>query len=157
MKSLGDPITFETPLEVGDRTIFFPRSLWGIAGVTGNGKTTVALNIIRNLEGKYDVVYFYEAELGPDALRHKLGYFLRPLSSWKFKAICSANSNGQIQWDSSNIHQKIHPDAINVIDYLEPPEDSPWKIYHVMKKIAAALNKGMAIILIQKKRAPNMA
>lgn len=151
LKGLGEPIKFETPLDVGNRTIFFPRSLWGIAGVTGNGKTTFAMNIIRNIQHQYETAYFYEAELGPDALRHKLGYFLCPLDSWNFKAICSANSNGTIQWDNSNIHQKIFPDAINIIDYLEPPEDAAWKIYHVMKKIAAALNKGMAIILIQKK------
>jgi hypothetical protein len=151
LKGLGDPIKFKTPLDVGDRTIFFPRSLWGIAGVTGNGKTTFAFNIIREIQYSYETVYFYEAELGPDALRHKLGYFQCPLDSWNFKAICSSNSKGVIQWDSSNIHQKVFPDAINIIDYLEPPEDYPWKIYHVMKAIAAALNRGMAIILIQKK------
>jgi len=148
---LGKPLKFETPLNMGDRTIFFPRSLWGIAGVTGNGKTTMAFNIIRNIQNLFEVVYFYEAELGPGALQHKLGYFHCPLSAWNFKAVCSANSQGVIQWDSQTIHQKIHPNAINIIDYLEPPEDAPWKIYHVMKKIAAALRNGMAIILIQKK------
>jgi hypothetical protein len=150
-KGLGKPIKFETPLNVGDRTVFFPRSIWGLAGVTGNGKTTFVMNIIRNIQNDFETVYFYEAELGPGALQQKLGYFQCPLSSWKFKAICTANSNGVIQWDSSNIHQKIHPNAINIIDYLEPPEDKPWTIYHIMKKIAAALDQGMAIILIQKK------
>lgn len=150
-KGLGEPIKFDTPLNVGNRTIFFPRSLWGIAGVTGNGKTTFALNIIREIQNKFETVYFYEAELGPEALNHKLGYFLCPISSWNFKAICSSNSKGQLQWDNTNIHHKIFPNAINIIDYLEPPEDAAWKIYHCMKKIAAALKGGMAIILIQKK------
>lgn len=150
-KGLGKPIKFRTPLNVADRTLFFPRSLWGIAGVTGNGKTTYVMNIIREIQDQFETVYFYEAELGPGALQQKLGYFQCPLSSWKFKAVCSADSKGNIQWDSQNIHQKIHPNAINIIDYLEPPEDKPWTIYHIMKKIAAALNQGMAIILIQKK------
>jgi hypothetical protein len=151
LKGLGEPLVFDTPMNVGNRTIFFPHSLWGIAGVTGNGKTTFAFNIIRNVQNKFETVYFYEAELGPEALSHKLGYFQCPISSWNFKAICSSNSMGLVQWDHTNIHHMIHPNAINIIDYLEPPENEPWKIYHVMKRIAAALSGGMAIILIQKK------
>jgi len=150
-KGLGKPLVFDTPLDVGKRTLFFPRSLWGIAGVTGNGKTTFAFNIIRNVQNKFETVYFYEAELGAEALSHKLGYFQCPITSWNFKAICSSNSRGIVQWDHTNIHHMIKPNAINIIDYLEPPEDAPWKIYHVMKKIAGSLGEGMGIILIQKK------
>ncbi len=146
-----EPISLKLPLNIHQRTLFFPSCILGIAGCTGNGKTTWAFNIIRDNQDKYKVKYFYMPELGPEGLSKKLGYFVTPIDSWKFDAICGSNGMGRTQWDNTNIHQKIFPDCLNIIDYLEPPEDAPWKIYHVMNKIAARLNNGMAIILIQKK------
>jgi hypothetical protein len=144
-------IDLKLPLGIHNRTKFFPSSILGIAGCTGNGKTTWAFNIIRDNQDKMKVKYFYMPELGPEGLKQKLGYFMTPIDTWQFDAICGSNGNGKTQWDNTNIHQKIYPDCLNIIDYLEPPEDAPWKIYHVMNKIAGRLQGGMAIILIQKK------
>lgn len=144
-------INLVLPLDIHKRTKFFPSSILGIAGCTGNGKTTWAFNIIRENQDKMKCKYFYMPELGPEGLKQKLGYFMTPIDSWSFDAICGSNGNGKTQWDNTNIHQKIYPDCLNIIDYLEPPEDAPWKIYHIMNKIAGRLQGGMAIILIQKK------
>ena len=144
-------VGLKLPMEIHKRTLFFPSSIMVIAGCTGNGKTTWALNIMRENQDKFKIKYFYMPELSPEGLQRKLGYFQTSLYSWQFDAICGSNGNGKTQWDNTNIHQKIYPDCLNVIDYLEPPDDAPWKIFHVMNKIAGRLNGGMAIILIQKK------
>lgn len=144
-------VNITLPLGLHKRTLFFPSSILGIAGCTGNGKTTWAFNIIRENQDKIKIKYFYMPELGPEGLKRKLNYFNAPIDSWCFDAICGSNGNGKTQWDNTNIHQKIFPNCLNIIDYLEPPEDAPWKIFHVMNKIASRLMGGMAIILIQKK------
>lgn len=143
------PLTL--PLNIHKRTLFFPSCIVGIAGCTGHGKSTWALNIIRENQDKMKIKYFYMPELGVEGLRRKLEYFDMPIQAWGFDAICGSNGNGKTQWDANNIHQKIFPGCLNIIDYLEPPEDAPWKIFHVTNKIAGRLGDGMAIILIQKK------
>jgi hypothetical protein len=139
------PIDLKLPLGLHKRTIFFPKSLCAIAGVTGTGKTSWALNIMLENQGSYKFKYFYNSELSPSALNKKLSYFNFPINEWQFEAIPSKC------WDHTNIHKMVFPDCINVIDYLEPDPGKIWTIYNDMAAISENLNKGMAIILLQKK------
>lgn len=133
------------PLGLHKRTLFYPKSLTAIAGVTGTGKTSFALNIILENQEKYKFKYFYNAELSPAALHKKLSYFDYPMDEWRFDAISSK------YWDYTNIHKQVFPDCINVIDYLEPDPNKIWTIYNLMASISENIGTGMAIILIQKK------
>jgi ABC-type multidrug transport system fused ATPase/permease subunit len=67
-------IKLELPLGLHKRTLFFPKSLTAIAGVTGMGKTTWALNIMQMNQHKYKFKYFYNSELSSSALHQKLSY-----------------------------------------------------------------------------------
>lgn len=139
------PLDLKLPLGLHKRTLFYPKSLTVIAGVTGTGKTTWALNIMQDNQHKYKFKYFYNAELSPSALNKKLSYFNYPIDAWQFDAISSK------YWDYTNIHKQVFPDHINVIDYLEPDPNKIWTIYNLMASISENLGKGMAIILVQKK------
>jgi hypothetical protein len=139
-------LSVELPLDIHKKTVFFPKSVIVLAGVTGYGKTTLALDFIRNNMGRHDI-YYWNSEMSPEALNKKLSYFNSPPSPehWNMKAIPGE------KWDHTNIGDKVFPDAINVIDYLEPEGEKPYGIHAVISSIINRLNKGMAFITVQKK------
>lgn len=134
------------PLDIHKKTVFFPKAVIVLAGTTGMGKTSYALNFVRDNMFKHEgPIYYFNSEMSPQALNKKLSYFHFPIDAWKMKAI-----PGEI-WDYTNIQDKIFPDAINVIDYLEPEGEKPYGIHGVISAIINKLNDGIAFITIQKK------
>jgi hypothetical protein len=132
------------PLNLHSKTKFFPKTAIVIAGVSGMGKTLFSFNAIAENFGKFPI-YYFNSEMGPEALKMKLSYFPIPMTDW------AKNMKVVDQWDFSNIADKIHPDAFNVVDYLEPEGDKPYNIHGVISAIIRRLNKGTALIAIQKK------
>ena len=115
-----------------------PGNIIIIAGVSNAGKTAYLLNFIQLNMNRFDISYF-NSEMGAIELRNRLSKFQRPLSSWKFKAIER----------SSNFADVIKPNGINVIDFLEIHDDF-WKVGGLIKDIHDRLDKGIAVIAIQK-------
>lgn len=132
------------PLGFHKKTIFFPKNVIVIAGVTGYGKTSYMLNVIKENMDRFKFRYFM-SEMSDLALNYKLNAFKIPISDWKMDVIPDD------KWDYFNIHDKIYPDDINIIDYLEPEGERSFKIHEVVTKIIKKLNKGMALIATQKK------
>jgi hypothetical protein len=140
-------LDIELPLGIHKKTMIFPKAVIVLAGVTGFGKTTWMLNIVRDNMHKYNF-YYFNAEMSPLALNKKLSYFMHPINQWNMKVIPDH------KWDYGNIADKVFPDDINIIDYLEPDGDKPYGIHGVVTAIIKRLNKGIAIIATQKK--PNV-
>lgn len=141
---LENYVPLKLPLGIHTKTKFFPKGVIVIAGVSGKGKTLFCHNAIAENMGNFPIFYF-NSEMGPEALKKKLSYFPIEMDVWKkhMKAIA--------QWDFNNIADKIQPDAFNVIDYLEPEGEKPFNIHGVISSIIKRLNQGMALIAIQKK------
>lgn len=132
------------PLGLHNKTKIFPKGIIVIAGVSGMGKTLFAFNSIAENMGRFPIFYF-NSEMGPEALKQKLSNFPIPITDWV------KNMKVIDQWDFYNIADKIQPDAFNVIDYLEPEGDKPFNIHGIISAIIRRLNKGTALITIQKK------
>lgn len=142
-------IDLRLPLNLHLKSKFFPKAVVVIAGVSGMGKTLFSFNAIAENFGKFPIFYF-NSEMGPEALKMKLSYFPIPISEW------SKNMKVIDNWDFNNIADKIQPDGFNVIDYLEPEGDKPYNIHGVISAIIRRLNKGTALIAIQKKPGASM-
>jgi hypothetical protein len=141
---LENTVDLHLPLGLHKKTNIFPKGAIVIAGVSGMGKTLFGLNAIAENMGRFPCFYF-NSEMGPEALKKKLSHFPIPISNWASHMRVIDN------WDFNNIPDKIQPDAFNVIDYLEPEGDRPYNIHGVISAIIRRLNKGTALIAIQKK------
>ena len=137
-------IPLQLPLNIHLKTKFFPKSVVALGGVSGMGKTLFALNTIC-LNMDLMPCFYFNAEMGAEALKLKLSYFPIPMDIWVKKMKVIDN------WDFNNIADKIQPDAFNVVDYLEPEGDKPYNIHGVISAIIRKLKKGMALITIQKR------
>lgn len=141
---MEDILDIKLPLNAHRKTLFFPKSVIVVAGVTGMGKTTFALNVVKDNMDRYKI-YYFNSEMSRQALNKKLTYFGIPLDQWRMKAIAGE------KWDHTNIADKVFPDDLNIIDYLEPESDKPYGIHEVISAIVNNLNRGMALITVQKR------
>jgi len=140
-------INLTLPLGIHTKTIFFPRNVIIVAGVTGYGKTSLLLNVIRDNGHKFRFKYF-ASEMSNLALNYKLARFNVPVEQWqKWMDVIP-----DYQWDYSNIQDKIFPNDMNVIDYLEPEGEKTYNIHDIITKIIKKLDKGMALIATQKRK-----
>jgi len=142
-------IDLSLPLGLHIKTKIFPKGVIVVAGVSGTGKTLFAFNAIAENMGRFPIFYF-NSEMGPEALKMKLSHFPISITDW--------NKNMKVvdKWDFNNIADKIQPDAFNVVDYLEPEGEKAFNIHGVISAIIKRLNKGTALITIQKKPAATM-
>lgn len=144
------PLTL--PLDIHKKTIFFPRNVIVVAGVTGYGKTTYLLNVIRDNGHKFRFKYF-ASEMSELALNYKLASFRCPVEHWqKWMDVIP-----DYKWDCYNIQDKIFPNDMNVIDYLEPEGEKTYNIHDIITKIIKRLDKGMALIATQKKQGSDLS
>jgi hypothetical protein len=141
---VGNSIDLRLPLGLHTKTKFFPKAVTVIAGVSGMGKTLFAFNSIAENMGRFPIFYF-NSEMGPEALKQKLSHFPIPISRWDEHMKVVDN------WDFHNIADKVQADAFNVIDYLEPEGEKAFNIHGVISGIIRRLNKGTALITVQKK------
>ena len=117
-----------------------PKNILIVAGEPNAGKTAFLLNVVRLNMSKHKVHYF-SSEMGALELRDRLSKFEIPLDQWKFTA----------KERASNFADVIRPDDLNVIDYLEM-SDEFYKVGGLIKEIFDKLQKGIAVIAIQKNR-----
>jgi hypothetical protein len=133
-----DYLNLQWPLGLEKKTRIFQKSVIEIAGVTGMGKTTYLLALIYLNMGTHRIV-LHNSEMSAQAMNYKLRQFNYPMTSWKFS---------MRQWKGSP--DSIEPDAINIIDYLSPGANA-WEIQQPISQILEKLNKGVAVIAVQKK------
>ncbi len=130
------------PLEIERMVKIFPKSIIIVAGVKDGGKTAICLEFARLNKDKHDI-YYFNSEMGEEEFRYRLELFKVSFETW---------DKGFYPYSrTESFHQVIRPDAFNVIDFLEitSPEDFV-SVADKIKKIYEALNKGIALIAIQK-------
>jgi len=116
----------------------YPKNIAVVAGSKDAGKTAFCLNFARLNQENFEVNYFC-SEIAAQEFRERLKLFGFPLDSWKIKV-----------WErSSNFADVIKPDALNIIDFFEISNEF-YLISKELKAIHDKLNKGVALIAIQK-------
>lgn len=114
------------------------RSLIVVGGSPQAGKTAFGHNLIRLNVDKHKIVLFdsenSDAELEERLSKH-IGY-----QDWP---------DDMIRSRSADFDDVIEPDALNIIDYLEAPENI-WEIRTLLRNIRDKLNQGIAVINLQK-------
>ncbi len=124
----------------------FPKSIILLAGEKGKGKTTFCLNFIAENMDKYLCIY-HTNEMSGEELRDRLDNF--PDVNWY-------KESGNLKFIAIERYENYqdvvlqYPDAIHVIDYIDPGEKA-YMIGSIIDKIRRNLNT-MALIAIQKKQ-----
>lgn len=123
----------------------YPGSVIVIAGVSNMGKTTFCIGFMLENMDDYHCIYMSN-ELGNEEFKARMDKYewvelLKEDGIPKFEAV--------IRYD--NYQDIIQPDAINIIDYLDPGEN-PYTIGIMIDQIKQKLSggKGIALIAIQK-------
>lgn len=140
-KDPGEEIDISLPFGLNKLVKIYPRNLIVIAGMSNAGKTAFLLNIVKlNLDKFKNKINYFSSEMGACELKIRLEKFKLSDEIWKF---CNF-------WErSEKFADVINPDIMNIIDYFEI-NDSFWQIGGDFKLIADKLNKGIAIVALQK-------
>jgi hypothetical protein len=138
--NLQDPVNIKWPFGLEYWVDIYPGNVIVLAGAANAGKTAFMLNVVRQNMFQHRIEYF-SSEMGPEEFHLRLSKFDDiTLKDWKFHPRRKAG----------NFADVIVPDAVNIIDYLEINKDF-YEIGGEIKAIFDNLNKGIAIIAIQKK------
>jgi len=136
-----EEISLLWPFGIEKMVRIFPRNIIVVAGHSDAGKTCFLFNFIKMNMDKHDI-YYFNSEMGETELKERLGKFEgMELKDWRFFPFER----------SSDFHDVIRPDDINIIDYLEIG-DNFYMIANQIAEIHKRLVKGIAIIAIQKER-----
>lgn len=134
-----EEINIKWPFGIESLVKTMSKNIIIVAGVSNAGKTAFLLNVIEKNMDIYDIYYFI-SEMGKSELKTRLVKFDKNINSWKFHSYERAGDFADV----------IRPDAINIIDFLEIYQEH-YLIGQWIKNIYDKLNKGIAIIAIQKK------
>lgn len=136
-------LNIKFPLGIHDLVKIMPKNIIIIAGESNAGKTAFLLNTAAKNMLDHPVFYF-SSEMGGAELKERLQNYQEyvPFDLWKHCTFIERANDFDVA---------IRPDAINIIDFLEI-HDEFYKIGGYIKKIFDKLNKGIAIIAIQKNK-----
>lgn len=126
--------------------ICLPKNIIVVAGSPDAGKTAFCLNFASLNMDRYQIKYF-SSEMGALELKSRLKKFDFSLSKWKRVKFIER---------SLNFADVIDPDGINVVDYIEVPEEA-WKIATPINEIFRKLDKGICLIALQKPKSRDVA
>jgi len=136
-----EEIPLKWPFEIEKMVRIFPRNIIVVAGHSDAGKTCFLFNFIRMNMDAHDI-YYFNSEMGETELKERLGKFEGiNLEDWRFYPFER----------SSDFHDVIRPDDINIIDYFEIGENF-YTIANQIGEIHRRLQTGIAVIAIQKER-----
>ena len=134
-----DGFNIRLPFHIEELVKILPKNVIIVAGEQNAGKTAFLLNTLKMNMRDHNCWYF-SSEMGEVEFNERLSLFddVR-LQDWNFHA----------KERSSNFPDVTRPDAVNFIDYLEI-HDEFWKVGGILKGIYDKLNKGIAVIGLQK-------
>lgn len=132
------------PLDLRNYVKIMPKNIIVAAGSKSSGKTAFNLNIAWLNRNHPEGLYYYNSEMAAEELRIRIDAFGEnyPLSEWKKIKFKERTANF-----ADIIKQK--PNAIHIVDFLEI-YDNFYEIGLMIRDIYDALNKGVAIVSIQK-------
>jgi archaellum biogenesis ATPase FlaH len=127
------------PFAIEKLVEIMPGNLCIVAGDVEAGKTAFLLNLAKFNMHEMETHYF-SSEMAGGEMRKRLQKFDDIiLSEWNFKAHARAGA----------FHDVIVPDALNIVDFIEV-FDEFYKIGHYLKRIHDKLDKGIAVVALQK-------
>jgi hypothetical protein len=135
------PLSIKLPGEIEEYVKIFPGNIIIVAGTSDGGKTAYALNLAYANRDKFEVVYF-SSEMVGEELRERIDHFEgTTLDEWN-----------KIFFEERTIdfQDKIRPNALNIIDYLEVIEGEFFKVGNNIRLIFEKLDRGTAVICLQK-------
>lgn len=133
------PLPVHWPFGIEKYAAVMPKSIIIVSGESNAGKTAFLLNTALKNMDDFEVSYF-NSEMCEEELLTRIIKFdtLRP-QDWKVKFYARHGDFADV----------IKPDGFNIIDYLEVYEDF-YKIGGYLKDISKKLNKGIAVVALQK-------
>jgi hypothetical protein len=147
MSASGDEVPLRWPLGVDKFFKLFPKNVCVVAGEQNAGKTAYLL-AMSALNMKEHQIYYFSSEMGSEEFKIRLGLF-QPhikLDDWV--------KHGFHPYErDSNFEDVIRPNDVNIIDYLEVDGAIGrefWRVGGMLKDIRDRLDKGIAIVAIQK-------
>ncbi len=143
------PILF--PFDIHKIVKIPQRAIVIIAGSSNAGKTSFILNMIRlNFQQKFRQVYLM-SEMGGGEFKDRILGFGDPIYKWKQVLVASKS------YDFESTIQHHNQDGVTYIDYLEDIDGEYFKIPSQIREIYDALNNGVAVVAIQKKKSQEFA
>ena len=129
------------PFELSDLVEIYEGNVIIFAGVPNTGKTSLALNVIKENRNRFDVHYF-NSEMGGAELKKRLDLFPDiGIGDWNFKAYSRAEKFADVVRPGANY--------LNIIDFLEV-YDEFYIVGKRIKEIHDKLKGAIAIICLQK-------
>lgn len=141
---IGNIVDLRWPFKLEEWVTIYPKNIIIVAGSFNAGKTAFCLNFIAKNQHRVEIanllpIEYFNSEMGPEEMKLRLSKF--PVSDWAFVA----------RERSANFADVIRPNKINIIDYLEVT-DNFFLIAEELNAIFNRLNRGIALIALQKKR-----
>jgi hypothetical protein len=177
-----EKIKIPLPLGVSEMVNIYPGSIVVIAGSSNSGKSSMALNFIHacfaylsTLRERYNIYSIpaclsrtrktpsnfseYLAEyMAPQSQEAEVHYFNSEMAAPEMRDRLEAFPGGAEDFRKVNFWKRsgdfadaIRPNGINVIDYMEA-YDEFWKVGQWINEIHKELNRGIAVIVLQKKK-----
>lgn len=143
----ADPTAFfdmDFPFDLHKYIRLHKRSVMIVGGVSSEGKTTFAHNVISLNMGKHEIALF-DSENSDEELANRFQHYPN-YEEWP---------DDFVKDRSSNFSDVILPDGLNIVDYLEI-QDNFWLVGRYIREIRDALKTGVAIILLQKGEGSNL-
>ena len=143
--SLGT-MNIRLPFNLHKLVKIFPKSIIIVAGSPNAGKTAWLYNFVVMNYGEF-VIDLYNSETSPEQMKERFDNFVIPIPT-------PAPFRVFERYD--NYADVIKPDGISVIDYLDLNSDF-YLIGDEIEKIFRKLNKGLAVIGLQKRAGQELA
>lgn len=142
-------MSIHLPLDLHNLVKFFPKTVIIVASLPNAGKTAFLLNVALLNKDAFPVTYF-STEMSLEELKDRLDKFV------ELRMINNINEWRKISFKSrfNNFHNVIDPNGLNIIDYLDITSDA-YTIHDRINEIFQKLDRGLAVIAIQKNLAQN--
>jgi len=148
----GDTVKVKFPRGVEDHTSFgfddsiilYPKDLIVIAGEGNTAKTAFCLNMVVENVDNHDI-YYFTSEFNDVKFADRMDKF-----DWVNVYKEDGTPKFTLVEQTENWQDKIQPNGFNIVDWVYL-DDEMWKIRTIMKNIIGVLNRGIAIVVIQKR------
>ncbi len=137
-------VTDNTSFGFEDSILIYPKDLIVVAGEGNTAKTAWCLNFMVENMDTYPC-YYFTSEFNDAKFIDRMAHF-----DWVNIYKDDGTPKFTLAEQSEHWQDIIQPNAINIIDWIYL-DDEMWKIRTIMKNIIANLERGIAVVVLQKR------